>query len=82
MEYIRSSVPGIMIDENTFWVSGGYNMDFQEQDTTEFIFSNGTVEPGPKLPTAYSRHCKVNFIYSEKATKFCEISTNYLTGST
>ena len=59
MEYIRSSVPGIMINENTFWVSGGYNMDFQEQDTTEFIFSNGTVEPGPKLPTAYSRHCKV-----------------------
>ena len=59
IEYIRSSVPGIMIDENTFWVSGGYNMDFQEQDTTEFIFSNGTVEPGPKLPTAYSRHCKV-----------------------
>ena len=24
----------------------------------------------------------VKFIYSEKATKFCEISTNYLTGST
>ena len=23
----------------------------------------------------------VKFIYSEKATKFCEISTNYLTGS-
>ena len=23
---------------------------------------------------------KVKFIYSEKATKFCEISTNYLTG--
>ena len=23
----------------------------------------------------------VNFIYSEKATKFCEISTNYLTGN-
>ena len=22
------------------------------------------------------------FMYSEKATKFCEISTNYLTGST
>jgi hypothetical protein len=51
-----------MIDENTFWVSGGYNMDFQEQDTTEFIFSNGTVEPGPKLPRAYSRHCKVTNI--------------------
>ena len=24
----------------------------------------------------------LKFIYSEKATKFCEISTNYLTGST
>ena len=24
----------------------------------------------------------VKFIYSEKATKFCEISTNYLTGNT
>ena len=24
----------------------------------------------------------VKFMYSEKATKFCEISTNYLTGST
>ena len=24
----------------------------------------------------------VKFIYSEKATRFCEISTNYLTGST
>ena len=24
----------------------------------------------------------IKFIYSEKATKFCEISTNYLTGST
>ena len=23
----------------------------------------------------------IKFIYSEKATKFCEISTNYLTGS-
>ena len=59
MENIRSSVPGIMINENTFWVSGGYNLDFQEQDTTEFIFSNGTVAPGPKLPRNYSRHCKV-----------------------
>ena len=26
--------------------------------------------------------CMVKFIYSEKATKFCKISTNYLTGST
>ena len=25
---------------------------------------------------------QVKFIYPEKATKFCEISTNYLTGST
>ena len=25
---------------------------------------------------------QLKFIYSEKATKFCEISTNYLTGST
>ena len=24
----------------------------------------------------------IKFIHSEKATKFCEISTNYLTGST
>ena len=24
----------------------------------------------------------LKFMYSEKATKFCEISTNYLTGST
>ena len=24
----------------------------------------------------------IKFIYSEKATQFCEISTNYLTGST
>ena len=24
----------------------------------------------------------LKFIYSEKATKFCELSTNYLTGST
>ena len=31
----------------------------------------------------YSRiRCLLKFIYSEKATKFCEISTNYLTGST
>ena len=26
-------------------------------------------------------HSKLKFIYSEKATKFCKISTNYLTGS-
>ena len=25
---------------------------------------------------------RVKFIYSERATKFCEISTNYFTGST
>ena len=25
---------------------------------------------------------QIKFMYSEKATKFCEISTNYLTGST
>ena len=38
----------------------------------------------------YKERCKIvassssalKFIYSEKATKFCEISTNYLTGST
>ena len=29
-----------------------------------------------------SKYIYVKFIYSEKATKFCEISTNYLTGST
>jgi hypothetical protein len=28
------------------------------------------------------KNAYIKFIYSEKATKFCEISTNYLTGST
>ena len=30
----------------------------------------------------YGKHCKLMFIYSETATKFCEISTAYLTGTT
>ena len=38
------------------------------------------------VPRFYSKECvrgsaAVKFIYSEKATKFFEISTNYLTGS-
>ena len=32
--------------------------------------------------TAKKLQGNLKFIYSEKATKFCEISTNYLTGST
>ena len=60
MSKIRSSVPGIMLNKDTFWVSGGYDLDFQEQDTTEFIFANGTVRMGPNLPKNMSRHCKVS----------------------
>ena len=30
----------------------------------------------------FSKKMAVKFIYSEKATKFCEISTVYLTGTT
>jgi hypothetical protein len=29
----------------------------------------------------HDRNSILKFMYSEKATKFCEISTNYLTGS-
>ena len=32
--------------------------------------------------SALQPYVQLKFIYSEKATKFCEISTNYLTGST
>jgi hypothetical protein len=38
----------------------------------EFVFNNFNIPFQAVL----------KFIYSERATKFCEISTNYLTGST
>ena len=34
------------------------------------------------IPRSTSLVLLVKFIYSEKTTKFCEISANYLTGST
>ena len=35
-----------------------------------------------RLETYIILYYVLNFIYSEKTTKFCEISTNFLTGST
>ena len=71
MKHIRSSAWGIFINRDTFWISGGYDPHFQAQNTTEFVFLNGTVGPGPNLPAPYARHCKVNlynYLYAHKIT--------------
>jgi len=41
------------------WVSGGYDGNGEESSTSEFIYPNGTVIPGPSLPSKMSYHSVV-----------------------
>lgn len=61
MNHIRSSVAGATLNNGTvLWVTGGYEAKFKDQKTTEFVYFNGTVRPGPNLPESRARHCIVH----------------------
>jgi len=47
----------IAVINGTLFSAGGYNGG--SLSSTEYIYSNGTVAPGPNMPTARHQHCSV-----------------------
>ena len=46
-----------VVMNGALWVLGGFNDNNGNLDTTEYIHANGTVVPGPNLPTERFGHC-------------------------
>ena len=59
MNVERSGMASVALD-GALWVAGGYTSNGgSEDDSTEFVYLNGTVLPGPTLPSARDDHCMV-----------------------
>ena len=65
-----------------FWYHYLHVFCFKMENKGVCLLLFGTPECGSRVSLGeyvpYYRLCLLKFIYSEKATKFCEISTNYL----
>ena len=58
MTYTRTGAATAPLN-GALWVTGGRTAYGNSVDTTEFVYPNGTVTPGPKLPMPKKSHCMV-----------------------
>ena len=56
--YARADAASVVLN-GALWVTGGKTISGYSVDTTEFAYPNGTVTPGPKLPSTKRFHCMV-----------------------
>ena len=54
----REDAASIVINDNTLWVTGGYNVNGGYLASTEYVTVTGTM-PGPDLPMANNAHAMV-----------------------
>ena len=57
MSAVRSNAAGIVLNDNTLWITGG-SENFGILASTEYVKMSGTM-PGPDLPWAFSSHALV-----------------------
>ena len=55
MIHKRYGAGGTAIDENTFWIIGGSG----QTQSSEYVFSNGSVIEGPDFDVGFEWHCMV-----------------------
>ena len=56
----RSQMTSAVLN-GALWITGGYTSNGGSEDaSTELVYPNGTVLPGPTLPSARDDHCMVN----------------------
>ena len=55
MIHKRFGAGGTAIDENTFWIIGGSG----QTQSSEYVFSNGSVIEGPDFDVGFEWHCMV-----------------------
>ena len=55
MIHKRYGAGGTAIDENTFWIIGGSG----QTQSSEYVFSNGSVSEGPDFDVGFEWHCMV-----------------------
>ena len=48
-----------VVMKNALFITGGYDGNFNMLASTEYVYSNGTVQSGPDLPMARNGHCQV-----------------------
>ena len=58
MTYTRTRAASVSLN-GALWVTGGRTAYSWDSDTTELVYPNGTVTPGPKLPMPKKSHCMV-----------------------
>ena len=58
MSVARWDAASIVLNDNTLWVTGGYNDHWGRLSSTEYITMTGTM-PGPNLPMALRKHVMV-----------------------
>ena len=46
---------------NAILITGGFGSDFQRLASTEIMYPDGKITPGPELPQARESHCQVSF---------------------
>lgn len=60
LKHDRYSGAELVLENSILWVTGGDKSPTDSTlDTTEYVFSTGRVEDGPKLPRRAKRHCLV-----------------------
>ena len=60
MNRTRSSHAVVVTDGGRLWITGGWvNGDGDWLQSTEFLSADGSITPGPNLPTGRSQHCMV-----------------------
>ena len=46
----RGYAAGVKVDEDTLWITGGWEEHDHERDSSDYVYSSGQVVPGPRLP--------------------------------
>jgi len=57
----RVSSRSLAFPNGAIWVTGGSDNSFNTHKTTEMIYLDGTVKPGPELPEPLEGHCLVQY---------------------
>ena len=58
MNSVRESFSSVALSDDRIWITGGWDENLNNLDSTEFVTMDGAVN-GPTLPEAVSSHCSV-----------------------
>ena len=56
---VRRNQHSSAVLNNALWLIGGFDTDWPPLQSTELVYTNGTITSGPDLPTLRGRHCSV-----------------------